>query len=478
MRVKRGWMVAVTATLGLCMTAVPVAADTATLPGGTSLSVDITSPTEGAVLAPGAVTVTGTASVAAAAPQKNSTIVYAIDNSGSTGDSSGFDCDGVAGADSVLACEVASVDHVNTLAAGATSPVKNSGVAVFNGFGVALDVDPAAGTQHLTDPGPNISNAISNLTPFDGTSFVAGLTTANTILNDPAAQATKTLVFLSDGIDANGGTLPDVPAGTVVRAFAIGGANCGSTEGVTLSAIAAKGAPGSSCTQVTDLSMLDDVIGAQIGSSLTGLAISVNGGPATAIPNSQITPPLPQSGPATVSFSTSVTLANSTLPQSICVTATGSDAGGVGSASDCVNVQVTTTTANCTANCTLNTSDRNVSTATLQARNLPKTVGLRANPGGATDCGGLACVTGYDILWQGSSTTSGKIALTVHTNAKFAPKLKDAAVYFEGVKVTRSCISNIFDKPEQLPCKIILPDLKGGIIYFLKFGADAGARYR
>jgi hypothetical protein len=473
-------MVAVTATLGLCMTAVPVAADTATLPGGTSLSVDITSPTEGAVLAPGAVTVTGTASVAAATPQKNSTVVYAIDTSGSTGDSSGVDCDGVAGADTTLACEQAAVDHVNTIAAGATSPVKNSGVAVFNGNATALDVDPAAGTQLLTNPGPNISNAISGLTPFDGTSFVAGLTAANSILSDSNAQATKTLVFLSDGLDLSGGTLPAIPDGahTLVRAFAIGGANCGSATGVTLTAIANLGAPGSSCTQITDLSVLDDVIGAQIGSSLTGLAISVNGGPATAIPNSQITPPLPQSGPATVSFSTSVTLANSTLPQSICVTATGSDAGGVGSASDCVNVQVTTTTANCTANCTLNTSDRNVSTATLQARNLPKTVGLRANPGGATDCGGLACVTGYDILWQGSSTTSGKIALTVHTNAKFAPKLKDAAVYFEGVKVTRSCISNIFDKPEQLPCKIILPDLKGGIIYFLKFGADAGARYR
>src|SRR5262245_10965565 len=155
---------AAAAVLAACFAGtVPAGADSSTLPGGTSISVDITSPASGAVLATGATTVTGTASVGAAPAVKNTTIVYALDTSASTNDSSGVDCDGNGSADTVLACEKASVSHVNTAAAAATSPVANSGVARFNNTGTALDVDPAAGTQLLTVPGPNIDNAVAPL---------------------------------------------------------------------------------------------------------------------------------------------------------------------------------------------------------------------------------------------------------------------------------------------------------------------------
>jgi hypothetical protein len=474
MRLLRGWKVAVTAAIGLCMTAGPVAADTATLPGGTSISVDITSPADGAIVQSGALTVTGTAAIGAGTARKNQTLVYAIDTSGSTGSSSNVDCNGVAGNDSILECEKASINHVNAIATGASSPVANSGVAAFNGTGTVLDVDPAAGAQALTAPGPNVSNAIASLTPFDGTSFVAGLTAANTILNNAAAKPMKTLVFLSDGLDTSQAPLPAVSAGTVVRAFAIGSATCSSGT-KPLNAVAALGARGSSCTQVTNLSTLDDVISAQVGSTLWGLGIVIDGGAAIGIPHSQVTPPTPQNGPATVTFTTSVTLADG--PHSICVAALATDTGGLGGAQDCVNVQVATTTADCTTSCTVLASDRNVSQAAVVARNLPKTVGVRANPGVPSECGGVQCTTGYDVLFNGTAT-NGRAAILVHTVAPFAPKLKDAAVFVDGTQVTRSCISNIFDKPEQLPCKIIAPDGKGGLVYFVKFAADPGIRFK
>ena len=47
---------------------------------------------------------------------------------------------------------------------------------------------------------------------------------------------------------------------------------------ITMNQVAALGAPGSSCTQVTNLSVLDDVIGEQLGSTLSALQISVDGG--------------------------------------------------------------------------------------------------------------------------------------------------------------------------------------------------------
>ena len=190
-----------------------------------------------------------------------------------------------------------------------------------------------------------------------GTSYVAGVTAANTVLSDAAAASTKTLVFLSDGADTSGGTLPAVPSGTTVRAFAIGAGSC-TTGPIPMSAVAALGGPGSSCTQVTDLSVLDDVIGQQVGSTLSALAVSVDGGPAVPVPAANIVPTLPQGGPASVTWTTSVTLASGN--HNICVTATGSDVGGTGTANDCIPVQVAAATVDCVAGqqCSVTTNRR------------------------------------------------------------------------------------------------------------------------
>ena len=310
------------------LVAAPALADSGSLPGGTSISAEITSPASGAILQAGATTVSGTAAVGAAPALKNNTVVYVVDVSGSTADSAGVDCDGVAGNDSTLTCEKAAVSSVNAQATGALSPVLNSGIVKFSDVGRALDVDPAAGT-----PGAHRARAEHRRRgrrrwrPAAAPSYVAGVTAANTVLSDAAAASTKTLVFLSDGADTSGGTLPAVPSGTTVRAFAIGAGSC-TTGPIPMSAVAALGGPGSSCTQVTDLSVLDDVIGQQVGSTLSALAVSVDGGPAVPVPAANIVPTLPQGGPASVTWSTSVTLASGN--HNICVTATGSDVGGTG----------------------------------------------------------------------------------------------------------------------------------------------------
>jgi hypothetical protein len=472
----RKFVVTLVACAAAFSTAVPASADSGTLPGGTSISVEIDSPAAGASVAAGTVAVSGTAQVGAAPAVKNTTLVYALDVSGSAANSAGVDCDGVSGNDTILQCEKSAIARVNTEAATATSPVLNSGVARFDSTGVALDVDPAAGTQLLTAPGANITNAIAPLTASGGTSFVAGVTASNSALTAPGVAANRTLVFLSDGLDTAGGTLPAVPTGTIVRTFAIGGANCAAGT-LTLDAVAALGAPGSSCTNVTDLAALDDVIGEQIGSTMNSLSIAVDGGPSTVIDNSQIDPDLPQSGPASVSYATSVTLANGT--HQICVTATGADAGGPGSASDCVTVEVVTTVVQCgTGTCNATVTDRDVAVAQFQAVNLPKAVGIRPGerpPGG---CGGTDCVTAFDVLFEGTTSGNARASLLVTTaKGKSTPWYK-AEIYLDGVKVKRSCIWNVITRTEQLPCKVIGPTLKGGTFYYVKFAADPRFRFR
>jgi hypothetical protein len=469
--------VALVACAAVAFTAIatPVAADSGTLPGGTSISVEIGSPAAGDVVEAGPITVTGTASVGAAPAVKNTTVVYTLDISGSTGVNAGVDCDGVAGNDTVLACEKAAVARVNTEAATANSPVLNSGVAVFSDVGTALDVEPAPGTQLLTAPGPNITNAIAPLVPTGGTSFAAGVGASNTILNAPGAATTRTLVFLSDGLDTAGGSLPPLPAGTVVRAFAIGSANCDSGVG-SLNSVAALGAPGSSCTNITNLAVLDDVISDQIGSSLDALTISLDGATPVPIGNANIDPDLPQSGPASVTFSTSVTLASGT--HQICVTATGTDVGGAGSVSDCVDVEVMTTVVQCgTGVCEATATDRDVATARFTAINLPKEVGLRAGDRPPGACGGANCVTAFDVLFDGTAT-NGRASLFVTTARGKSTPFWKGEIYMDGVKVTRSCIWNVITRTEKLPCKIIGPTLSGGTFYYVKFAADPRIKFR
>ena len=433
-------------------------------------------PADTDVVAAGSSTIAGTASIGEAAAVKNNTIAYVLDLSGSANDPANVDCTGDLVNDSILTCEKSAVSAVNTAAASVASPVLNSGVATFSNVGAALDVDPAGGTQLLTAPGPNIDNAIAPLAAGGGTSYKAGVTAANSVLSAPGAAAKKTMVFFSDGNDTAGGILQpsDIPAGTVVRAFAIGSGTCASGTLITMNQVAALGAPGSSCTQVTNLSVLDDVIGEQLGSTLSALQISVDGGARSPITNT--TPGLPQDGPATVNFSAPVTLASG--DHEVCVSANGNDALGAGEAQDCVTLQVTTVVVDCTTTCTATATDPGVAKATLQARNLPKTVGLRNVDTVPGECGGANCVTGFDVLFKDTGATGGRASLLVVTEPGITTPLRQAAIFLDGVQVTRSCISNLLTRTEVLPCKVITPLPGQRMAYFVKFAADPGGRFR
>ena len=92
------------------------------LPGGTSISVDITAPSDGAVkvFPPGNIELEGTAEVGQGVPVPNTGFLYVIDGSGSTVDSAGGDCgpdqnpgDPEAAQDEIIDCEIAAVITLN-----------------------------------------------------------------------------------------------------------------------------------------------------------------------------------------------------------------------------------------------------------------------------------------------------------------------------------------------------------------------------
>src|SRR5262245_18605682 len=92
------------------------------LPGGTAITVGITSPADGAVFQLGdPVPISGTATVATGVAIQDTTVVFVIDRSGSMAADSGVDCDGVAGNETRLQCVPAAVLAANTAPAAGNS---------------------------------------------------------------------------------------------------------------------------------------------------------------------------------------------------------------------------------------------------------------------------------------------------------------------------------------------------------------------
>ena len=176
------------------------------------------------------------------------------------------------------------------------------------------------------------------------TNFAAGLTAATTIVN-ASSNGTNIVVFLSDGGSNSGGSSFNgalatlVGTGAVVHAYAIGSGNtCSSGSAGTLQQIAS--ATGGTCTTVPDPGNLPDIIPDLIGSTLESLEIEVDGTGASPIPNSDITPDLPQPGAVSVDYTTTAT---DSPPEDhgICVTANGSDSsGGTASVTRCETIHV------------------------------------------------------------------------------------------------------------------------------------------
>jgi hypothetical protein len=341
------------------LAAAPIAlADTtnANLPGGTSIAVGITAPGDGALIAapPGDVSVSGTASVGQGVPVANTTLVYVVDRSGSTASTNG--CGGNQNGDSlsnsVLDCEIAAARALNQQAI-STGTVGQVGAVFFDDAAQIKDVDPvAAGTQGLTAPAadansnatPDIEDTLRTATVGGNTNFEAAVQQACSLVQQ-STNPNNLVVFLSDGVATVGGNalddLPCAPNSATFQTFAVGsGSSCTDTGGGRGSLAQIAGATAGTCTLVTDVANLPDVIPGIIASKLTTLELRVDGGPPTVI-SSTASPTLPVDGPASVTFATAVAgLApgNHTL----CVIATGTDGGGQGSIQHCHDVVVAT----------------------------------------------------------------------------------------------------------------------------------------
>jgi hypothetical protein len=343
------------AVLGLValLAAIPARAgsNSTTLPNGAQLSVSIDSPADGTqFLADGApvqVPVSGTASIGLGEPQ--ATIVYVFDASASTALSGGA-------CGTILVCEKTFFAALNN-AATASGSVNHVGFVVFGADAVQADMTPAGGDDPQGAPADGntpIGSVVLTNSNFNyqvgqytvkngdanGTDYVAGLQAALSELN-ASTDSQKLMVFASDGLSNEGGLAAFDAAvsaieatGTIVNSIAIAGGACtGGTDG-DLADIAVNGG---TCFSVPDPNDLPDLIPNLIGSTLTKVEMSVDGGPPTPVTT---VPATPEPGPAMVTYST-MTAGLDPGSHEICVTAFGTDVtGGSADVTTCVTVGV------------------------------------------------------------------------------------------------------------------------------------------
>jgi hypothetical protein len=344
--------------------------ETGNLPGGTSIEVSIDSPSDGAVMAgPTAdVPVTGTAAVGQGVPFADTALVYVIDASASTDFASnpgcGGDQNGDAHLDRVLDCEILAARTLNQDAV-AKGTVGEVGVVAFADLGASGDVGPAAGDQIITGPatdsnsanGADVEEVLTSAFSGAGggrlerftlksvsssTNFEAGVQRAC----DVAAASTKLnkiVLFMSDGVASTGGNaIDDLPCASpaTFHTFAVGSSSSCDLDNSGLGSLRGIAeATGGTCTQVTEVTQLPSLVPSVIGSSITQLTMTVDGGLPQDITTAS-SPTLPQAGPASVSYGPVSVNGLTVGTHTICVTTHGSDGGGNGSVTDCHSVSV------------------------------------------------------------------------------------------------------------------------------------------
>ena len=340
---------------------------TGNLPGGTSIEFAINNPADRAVVASGNISVDGTASIGMSVPVANTALVYVLDLSGSTDNPATPGCGGDQNGDSkpdrVLDCEILAARTLNFVAqSGGT--IGDVGVAIFADSGATGDVDPASGDQMITGPNTDANSnglrdvvdvltsafslfggngGVNQFTPKSvgvGTSFSEGIKAALNILS-ASSRPNKMVVFMSDGVNVGGTNVNTLlPSGGVkFFTFAVGDlANCADANpNGNLQDIA--NLTGGTCTQVSsaNIGSLPNILPGVVASQLLTLEQQLDSGTFTAIPT--ISPALPQTGPAAVTYSYQLSgLAPGV--HTICVKATGQDGGGSGSVTDCHKVEV------------------------------------------------------------------------------------------------------------------------------------------
>lgn len=332
----------------------------ATLPAGTDIGAELVS------LSPpgdGGQQLRATAFVGETEAVPNTTLVYVLDLSGSAlrGVGCGGDRNGDSVPDTPLDCEIAAATTLNEQAVD-NGTVAEVGLVGFANGAVSADLATAAGHQGLAPPGvdddgdgkPNVVEALESAfssrrgggpvgfgahtaveTESGSTAFSAGIEAACQIL-EGTTTANRLVVFLSDGGNRAGEAVSSVlPCSTeaVFQAFAAGpDASCAEVAELgNLQEVADLTA--GSCTPVSDLSQLPQILGSVVAAQLLRVEISIDGGPSVDI-SEAAAPAIPQPGPARIDINHVI----QALPEGdhrICLTVFGSDAGGPGSVTSC-----------------------------------------------------------------------------------------------------------------------------------------------
>jgi hypothetical protein len=329
------------------------AAGSAALPGGTSFEVQVTAPNDGAVLPEATpIVVSGRATVGAAAPLANTSLITAIDVSGSTANAVSTTVCGNQNplhdsvANTVLDCELAAAKQLNAAAASAGT-VADVGVIGFAGRVVGtnqpltneaapLGLSPTSPGQTLVAPSAdengngtrdvdesiasaynrNILGTVgfppgpfpvgftsfSTFTSPGNTNYWAAVTQIRALAATAPTGLTKIAVMLSDG-DSTVGSPSNQPvsaaltgiaeSGLMIYTFAIGNvASCaGSGFGYgTLQEIA--DASGATCTRLAEPADAVTAVPGAIGSTIRDFRTSGNGraGPYDPTPGTPVPP--------------------------------------------------------------------------------------------------------------------------------------------------------------------------------------------
>lgn len=331
----------------------------ATLPGGTEIKAELVS-----LSAPDGDTqeLHATAFIGATEAVPNTTLIYVFDLSGSTlrGGGCGGDRNHDGLGDTPLDCEIAAATALNEQAI-ANGTVAQVGLVGFASGAVSADLADATGQQALIGPdvdddSDGTTNVVQAMeSAFSGTrteevgfrtyapattgttttEFSAGIAAACDVLAGTDSP-NRLVVFLSDGSNGGGENVTSVlPCATpaVFQTFAAGiQASC--TEQSTLGGLdAIAELTGGTCTTVTDLTRLPEILGAVVVAQLTRIELTIDGGEPIDI-SEAASGNLPHSGPASIQVDYAVP-ALTAGDHRLCLTVFGSDAGGTGSVASC-----------------------------------------------------------------------------------------------------------------------------------------------
>lgn len=316
-----------------------------TLPGGTSIGAALDGLDEEA---PG-IRVNGAVSIGQGPAAQNTSISYVIDVSGSAA-SAGGPCGNVNGdnrSNTILDCELAAALKLQEEVE-AAGTVDKVAVITFSSGASAVDLDPTSATATLVSPTADkdangvtdVVQAIKRIGGSGGTNFVPPVRTSCQLL---ATTGSPNLVtaFMSDGQGSGSlaTVLPCTPPVTF-HAFAVGsGSRCNSGSAVGSRLIDMATLSGGTCTDVPTVSDLPDILPQVVGSKLTKVTYTVDGGDPVDL-SAQLE--IPKDGPADLDVAFDLPTGLATGSHRICLTVTGEDSGGTSSETTCSDLVTVT----------------------------------------------------------------------------------------------------------------------------------------